>query len=193
MRLSDASRAALLNLARAALLERLATARSDAQPTPAEIAEDQSELLQPAGCFVSLHERDTHRLRGCVGRVNPQQPLWEAVRLTAGEVLEDPRFPDERVTRADVANLSIEVSVLSQPRLANAVEEFDPLNHGVYLIYGGRAGFFLPQVARETGWDREQLLGRLCTEKMGLPPDAWKQPEVKMWLFDVEVVGPEAV
>jgi AmmeMemoRadiSam system protein A len=191
MRLSPDSRVLLMNLARAALLDKLAT--HDTPPPGATAAADRPELAQPAGCFVSLHERGNHKLRGCVGRVNPQQSLVEAVRSAAADVLEDPRFDDERVTPSDVPKLEMEISVLSQPRLAKSVEEFEPLNHGVYLIRGSRAGFFLPQVARETGWDREQLLARLCTEKMGLPPDAWKNPETKMWLFDVEVVGPEAV
>jgi len=39
----------------------------------------------------------------------------------------------------------------------------------IYLTLNGRSGVFLPQVARETGWRRDQLLDRLCTEKDGLP------------------------
>jgi AmmeMemoRadiSam system protein A len=188
MDLSAANRAALMSLARAAL--RASFGADDAAlPEPP----DQPDLLQPAGCFVSLHERANHRLRGCVGRVNSRQALWDAVRATAVEVLQDPRFADDRVTAADLAKLQMEISVLLEPRLAQSPEEFQPLHHGVYLIYGGRAGFFLPQVARETGWSREQLLARLCTEKMGLPPDAWKLAEMKIWLFEVVIVGPECV
>jgi AMMECR1 domain-containing protein len=46
-------------------------------------------------------------------------------------------------------------------------------------------------VARETGWTREQLLSRLCVEKMGLPADAWKLPGAKLQVFTTSVVGPE--
>jgi hypothetical protein len=55
----------------------------------------------------------------------------------------------------------------------------------------GRTGCFLPQVARETGWIREQLLSRLCTEKMGLQPEAWKHPGAVLEIFSILVVGPE--
>jgi len=203
----------LLQIARAALLEKLsAGAGADPRATPPadpantaeapppllrslapDLAED-TELNVPAGCFVSLHERFSHRLRGCVGRIDPQSPLWEAVLQTAGDVLADPRFAGSAaVTIDEVAELVIEVSVLSAPRLAASAEDFRLVEEGVYLVVGKRAGFFLPQVARETGWTREQLLDRLCTEKLGLPADAWQQPGATLYAFEVEVVGPEPV
>jgi len=187
MPLSPASRVALLDLARGALLERLAT--DPARPTPPTDA----ELLQPAGCFVSLHERGSHRLRGCVGRIDSRQPLWEAVRHTAADVLNDPRFRDAPVTADDIPLLEIEVSVLSPPRQAATPLDFDPLRDGIYLVHEGKSGFFLPQVARQTGWTRQELLDRLCAEKLCLAADVWQKPEAKLMVFAVEVVGPEPV
>jgi AmmeMemoRadiSam system protein A len=211
--LSPAQRTLLLNIARAGLLDRLMTT----PPPPASpladegVAPDADEeqvraaspddhapttdpaLTSPAGCFVSLHEIDTHRLRGCVGRLDPEMPLWRVVRETAGDVLRDPRFTDMPVTAADVAILELEISVLSPPRLAAGPLDFDTLTDGIYLIHGSRSGFFLPQVARETGWSRQRLLSRLCEEKLGLPHDTWQKPEAKLFTFKVEVIGPEAV
>jgi AMMECR1 domain-containing protein len=115
------------------------------------------------------------------------------VRQTAVDVLHDPRFVTHPVTASDVNDLEIEVSVLSPPREAASVLDFDPLTEGIYLTSGGRAGFFLPQVARETGWTREQLLDRLCAEKLGLPQQTWRAGGVKLFTFDVEVIGPEPV
>ena len=192
MSLSPASRARLLNIARAALLEKV----TGEMPSQAREFPDESvsaELNVPAGCFVSLHEHRTHRLRGCVGRIDPQAPLAETVRKTAADVLHDPRFTTHPVTAGDVPELEIEVSVLSPPQEATSPLDFDLLNDGIYLTFGGRAGFFLPQVARETGWTREQLLDRLCTEKLDLPADAWRKPEAKLYTFKVEVIGPEIV
>jgi AmmeMemoRadiSam system protein A len=187
MPLSPASRVRLLEIARAALLEKL-TGES-----PIPVPATDSELSTPAGCFVSLHDHTTHRLRGCVGRLDPHAPLAETVRKTAGDVLHDPRFVKDPVRAGDVSDLEIEVSVLSPPREAKSPLEFDLLNDGIYLTFGGRSGFFLPQVARETGWTREQLLNRLCTEKLGLPAEAWRKPEAKLFTFKVEVIGPEVV
>ena len=56
---------------------------------------------------------------------------------------------------------------------------------------GGRTGCFLPQVARETGWTREQLLGRLCSEKMGLPAAFWMQAGAQLMTFTTLIIGPE--
>jgi AmmeMemoRadiSam system protein A len=209
--LTQAQRHRLLNLARGGLLARLAAApRSDAggagatevAAAAAAAAEDagvdadapiDAELTTPAGCFVSLHERVTHRLRGCVGRLDPEMPLWRVVRETAGDVLRDPRFTNAPVTADEIPSLEVEVSVLSPPRLAAGPLDFDPATEGIYLIYGSRSGFFLPQVARETGWSKQQLLNRLCDEKLGLPCDAWQKPDAKLFTFKVEVIGPEPV
>jgi AmmeMemoRadiSam system protein A len=189
MPLSPPSRSALLDAARASLLSRLNPAVASVPPPPEGIA----ELLQPAGCFVSLHERFSHRLRGCVGKLDPEQSLWQNVCATAADVLRDPRFIMMPVTMNEVPNLDIEISVLSPPTQANSPLDFELLDDGIYLMHGSRAGFFLPQVARETGWTREQLLNRLCTEKLGLPADTWQKPEARLYTFKVEVIGPEPV
>ncbi|MDQ3439344.1 MAG: AmmeMemoRadiSam system protein A, partial [Planctomycetota bacterium] len=164
MDLSHGSRSELLNIARSALRAAV-EGREVVLPPPTA-----PDLVQPAGCFVSLHERDTHRLRGCIGRLEASGPLWQVVRETAANVLDDPRFIDQRVTVADLPTLEIEVSIISPLVRAASSTSFDLLNDGVYLICGERTGCFLPQVARETGWTREQLLDRLCTEKLGVDP-----------------------
>src|SRR5687768_11857083 len=139
--LSPASRAALLDLSRAALRARLEPGSVEALPA---IEPALAELLLPAGCFVTLHERRTHRLRGCVGRLDPEKALWQSVYFTAADVLNDPRFVTDPVTAAEQAQLEIEISVLSPPRAAASPLDFDPLEDGIYLVLGERAGFFLP-------------------------------------------------
>jgi AmmeMemoRadiSam system protein A len=149
------------------------------------------DLMTPGGCFVSLHELRTHRLRGCVGRMDASQPLWLSVCNSAVGVLDDPRFHEEPVRLAELPTLEIEISVLSPMRPAPTPLDFDPQEQGIYLIHGKRSGCFLPQVARETGWNREQLLTRLCVEKMGLSPDAWREPVARLMVFSTVVIGPE--
>jgi AmmeMemoRadiSam system protein A len=206
--LSQAQRVFLLNLARAALLEKLRSTDGATEVTVATrdaatgkgAEADKSDaptsdpvLIASAGCFVSLHEKDTHRLRGCVGRLDPELPLWRVVRETAADVLRDPRFTDMPVTAGDVTFLELEISVLSPPRLAASPLDFEPFTDGIYLIHGSRCGFFLPQVARDTRWSKQQLLNRLCEEKLSLPYDTWRKAEAKLFTFKVEVIGPEAV
>jgi len=148
-------------------------------------------LLMPAGCFVTLHEIGTHRLRGCIGRLQTTDPLIKTVHETAQSACQDPRFRMNPVTMAELPRLDLEISILTPLQPARNVLDFDPLQDGIYLMCRGRSGTFLPQVARETGWDREQLLTRLCADKMGLPPDAWKDPQAQLLKYQVTVIGPE--
>ena len=150
-------------------------------------------LLNPAGCFVSLHTLGQHRLRGCVGKVEATGPLWEAVATTAANVLRDPRFGRDRVALDELPGLDLELSILSPLRPAAHPLDFDPRVHGIYLTCIGRSGLFLPQVGRETGWTREQLLNRLCSEKLGLPPTYWMQAGAQLQTFTTLIIGPEAV
>jgi len=183
MPLSERLQQEILNLSRAYI--RRALGLNDIIPTAQE-----PEIRQPAGCFVSLHSLHGHRLRGCVGRIDASQPLIVALESASKSVLEDPRFARAPVTVEELAWLEIEVSVLSPPRPAPSPLDFE-LTEGIYLTYGSRSGCFLPQVAQETGWSREQLLDRLCTEKMGLPAPTWRQPQAVLHKFSVDVIGPE--
>jgi len=156
-------------------------------PTPPNDA----ALQLHAGCFVTLHGAMTHQLRGCIGQLRGEEPLVATVGEMAKEALHDPRFVDEPVTLEELPELEVELTVLSPLEEAKNPLDFDLLKHGIYLTYRGRGGCFLPQVARETGWDREALLARLCMEKMGLPPETWRERGAKMLRFSATILGPE--
>jgi AmmeMemoRadiSam system protein A len=174
----------LLHAARTAMVESLRGNRIAIPQTTDPV------LNMPAGCFVTLHERGTHRLRGCIGRIQSADPLLKSIYETACSTLEDPRFVQNRVTLDELPRLDLEISILSPLQEAAHPLDFDPPNEGIYLLCAGRAGTFLPQVARETGWTREQLLARLCTEKMGLAPEAWRDPQAKLLKYAVFLIGP---
>jgi AmmeMemoRadiSam system protein A len=190
MVLSPDQKRLLLDAARETIQRTLREPRPPPPPPPLPRCCDPG-LLRPGGCFVGLHERGTHRLRGCVGRVESSRPLWSALHYAAGGVLEDPRFRHDPVRRNDLPRLDIEISVLSPMRPAASPLDFDPQLEGVYLIHAGRSGCFLPQVARETGWGREQLLSRLCTEKLGVAAGAWRDPGARLLVFTTLLIGPE--
>lgn len=184
VQLSDQQQSSLLKMACQSIREALADGGKNAP------ACDDPMLRQPAGCFVSLHVLADHRLRGCVGRIEAEHALWDVVWATAGNALRDPRFQTNPVTIGELPSLSIELSVLSPLRPASHPLDFEPQTHGIYLMCAGRSGCFLPQVGRQTGWSREQLLGRLCTEKMGLPSTFWMNSGALLQTFTALVVGP---
>ncbi|MCY2951848.1 MAG: AmmeMemoRadiSam system protein A [Planctomycetota bacterium] len=187
MEISAAHRQILLNAARASI-EGALRGRPPGMVMPVP---DDPVLSMAAGCFVTLHDRSSRRLRGCIGRLESRDPLLKSINETACSVLQDPRFRSHPVTVEEMVRLDLEISVLSPLREAANVLDFDPPTEGIYLMCDGRVGTFLPQVARETGWSREQLLTRLCTEKMGLSATAWQEGGVKLLKYSVVVIGPE--
>jgi AmmeMemoRadiSam system protein A len=142
------------------------------------------------GCFVSLHRRDNHALRGCIGLLDTGKPFIHSLTNAAEAVIADPRFLGRPVTRFELPELTIEITILGPLRKAKTPLDFDLMTDGIHLTYRGRSGLFLPQVGRETGWTREQLLGRLCTEKLGVPELSWKDAGAELQTFSAEVIGP---
>jgi AmmeMemoRadiSam system protein A len=143
-----------------------------------------AELDAPRGAFVTLHKQGM--LRGCIGRMKADIPLIEVVRdMAIAAAFEDPRFPPLDIREFD--SIDIEISVLS-PFEPCKPEEVIPGEHGVYIIKGYRSGVFLPQVAPEQGWDRQQLLENLC-RKAGLEQGAYLSAESKLFSFAACVFG----
>lgn len=136
------------------------------------------------GAFVTLKKNG--ELRGCIGNIIGVAPLNITVRnMAISASTEDPRFSP--VTIDELASLEMEISVLSKPQTVINPEEIQPGVHGVIVQRGGRSGVFLPQVATEWGWNREQLLSNLCSHKAGLPADAWKDPQTRLQIFTAQV------
>jgi AmmeMemoRadiSam system protein A len=189
MELGDSIQQAILNAATKIVVSRL---RGMGTPIDLNLPDDPS-LLQPAGCFVSLHRTDNHALRGCIGVLENPRPLREILVNASESVLNDPRFSAQPVTAMELEQLDIEVSVMGPLTPVPSPLHFEPKLHGICLNVAGRSGLFLPQVARETGWDREQLLARLCYEKLGLAPLAWKHPSAQMRTFTAIVIGPKPI
>jgi MEMO1 family protein len=166
----------LLTFARESL-RRIVT--SDTLPLPRGL---DARLWQRQGVFVTLKKRGA--LRGCIGRIPPQAPLAPLVGAMAfSAALEDPRF--QPVTAAEVADLTIEISVLTPPKKIAHAAEIVVGRDGVLLKKGLRAAVYLPQVATEQGWGRETMLDRLC-EKAGLDAGCWRQG-AELAVFQAEV------
>ncbi|MBA7630289.1 hypothetical protein ES703_37810 [subsurface metagenome] len=149
---------------------------------------DDPELNAPCGCFVTLKNKG--RLRGCIGQFTSESPLIELVaEMAKASATGDPRFFADRITPAELEKLDIEISVLSPLQRAD-----DPLSlrlgvDGIYIKKGPASGCFLPQVATETGWSKEEFLSTCCAHKAGLEADAWKDPDTKVYLFTADVFG----
>lgn len=154
------------------------------------VKEDDARLKKIEGAFVTLHKQG--ELRGCIGNIIGQQPLYLTVRdMAIAASSKDPRFSP--VTSEELADIDIEISVLSKPRRAKSLDEIQMGVHGVIVRRGWNQGVFLPQVATETGWDRETFLSYLCQHKAGLPADAWKDPKTELDIFTAEVFSEQEI
>jgi AmmeMemoRadiSam system protein B/AmmeMemoRadiSam system protein A len=163
----------LLALARATLRSHLVHDASLAHWFASTAPGDVHRAL--AGAFVTLNNvgeraRREGRLRACMGVIEAEQPLLEAVVRAATSAVYDPRFP--RVQASELGELELEVSVLSPCREVPGPEAIRVGEHGVVLSKGGRRAVYLPQVAPEQGWDRDTMLDHLA-RKAGLPTDGW--------------------
>ena len=137
---------------------------------------------QRRGVFVTLHV--SKRLRGCIGVVEPEEPLGDTVvRCAAGAALQDSRFPAVRPD--ELSDLQIEISLLSPP-LPIRLEEIEIGRHGLLISRGRQRGLLLPQVAVEHHLNVEQFLGETC-RKAQLPLEAWRETEASVLAFTCDI------
>lgn len=175
-----AERVRLLQFVREALERDLAGAELPAPPPFPRLAETGS-------CFVTLKEAG--ELRGCIGNIEAFEPLGEnLLRNAINASQSDPRFPP--LEAEELPFILIELSILTPASPIASAEEFRIGQDGIILRLGGRGAVFLPQVAPEQHWDRETTL-RYLSHKAGLPEDAWRRPEARLFTFQAEVFGEE--
>ena len=137
-----------------------------------------SILNYKCGAFVSLHKQG--RLRGCIGHFGEDMPLHQIVaEMARAAAFEDPRFLP--VTRDELNDLDIEISVLTPMRRIQSLDEFQLHKHGIYIRKGYRSGTFLPQVADEVNWTKEEFVGHCSQDKAGLGWDGWRDAELYVY------------
>jgi AmmeMemoRadiSam system protein A len=162
--LTPSDRKALLSMARETIDRFLTTKTAPLARNPSP------DLEQTRGMFVTLTKHG--QLRGCIGEITAEKPLYQLVGSVAlKSALEDPRFPQLR--REELKDIEIEISVLTPAALVAGADDIVVGRDGVILKKNGRSAVFLPQVATEQGWGRDQMLDQLCM-KAGLPAGSWK-------------------
>ena len=182
-KLTAEERETLLRLAREALREGVS-----GHPLPALKPDSLSPALRADGAsFVTLTIGG--QLRGCIGALEPYQPLAQDVREhVIAAALEDPRFPP--VSPQEVDRIEIEISRLTFPQDLSYKDPQDLLSRlrphldGVTLRDGFRRATFLPQVWEKIP-DKEEFLDNLCY-KMGEAPDTWRRKHLDVQVYQVE-------
>ena len=136
------------------------------------------------GVFVTLRLRDG-TLRGCLGRVEEPLTLADGLRaMTVAAASRDPRFPP--VAPDELADLRIEISVLSVPEPLPGPRDLELGRDGLIIAHGDATGLLLPQVAAEQGWTGERFL-QAVSRKAGLPENAWTWTDSTLRRFTAQV------
>ncbi|MDP7035218.1 MAG: AmmeMemoRadiSam system protein A [Planctomycetota bacterium] len=149
-------------------------------PTP-DLPEPSPTLQHLWGAFVTLRERSSNELRGCIGRMTSDLPLWATVeKLVLQSAREDPRF--EPVNPKEVDKLRIDVSILSALLPIDSPNEMIIGLHGIQIENGGHRAVFLPQVPLDMGWNREETLRQAC-RKAEIDETAIHAPDTRFWIF----------
>lgn len=182
-KLSEEEKRTLLHIAR----ESLERGVKGENLTPLEL-ETMPPLLRAQGAsFVTLTIRGN--LRGCIGALEPYQPLALDVREHAlSAALDDPRFPPVKPKELD--QIEIEVSRLTVPERLEYKDAEDllaklrPHVDGVIVRDGFHRATFLPQVWDKIP-DKAGFLDNLCY-KMGASQNLWRHKHLEVLVYQVE-------
>jgi len=182
--LNHEEKQALLKIARETLVAYLEKdEKKDFEPAS-------KKLKEPGAAFVTLKSHG--QLRGCIGYMEPIEPLWEMIRNRAIDAAtHDTRF--RPVTKGELKDIHIEISVLS-PRVPvkDPLKEIKIGRDGVWLELGHNRGVFLPQVPVEQNWTTvEEYLDHLCRKAHVYQRGCWKSEEARIMRFTALVFGEE--
>jgi len=182
LELTEQDKEQLLALARKTIVSALRTRRV---PQESELGVTISDAMKcPRAAFVTLKKHS--QLRGCIGDIFPQRPLYKSViRNAINACVNDRRFLP--VTEEECNDITIEISALTAPEPVASADKIRIGTDGVVLSKDGHSAVFLPQVAPEQGWDVNQMLTRLSL-KAQLPADAWKEG-ASFLVFQADVFG----
>ncbi len=182
LELTEDDKKQLLALANKTIIYALRTRRV---PQASELGVSISDAMKcPRAAFVTLKKHS--QLRGCIGDIFPQRPLYKSViRNAINACVNDRRFLP--VTEEECNDITIEISALTAPEPVASSNEIRIGIDGVVLSKDGHSAIYLPQVAPEYGWDVNQMLTQLSL-KAQLPADAWKEG-ASFLVFQADVFG----
>ncbi len=148
------------------------------------------DLLEKKGIFCTLSTYPDNRLRGCIGLIEPDKSLIDAVLEASCSATQDPRFLP--LKEEELSKIVIELTILTEMQKILVYEPRDYLKEikigedGLCLKYHYDCGVFLPQVPVEQKWDVKTYLSELC-KKAGLQEDAWIMKPVKLYKFQAQI------
>lgn len=135
-------------------------------------------LMEPLGAFVTLYL--DKKLKGCIGEFEPHKPLYEVIiDMAIAASRYDKRF--EPLRSEELENSSLEISVLTPRKAIESLEEIELGRDGIYIEYGQKSGTYLPHVAMQMQWSKEEFVQSCCLEKAGLTLEECKSAKISIY------------
>ncbi|MDD5022770.1 MAG: AmmeMemoRadiSam system protein A [Candidatus ainarchaeum sp.] len=145
------------------------------------------KLLQDGACFVSIHEKESNELRGCMGMLEASRPLInDVIQNAVAAANEDPRFYPLRFD--ELNKIKISISILTKPEkleimdYKELLDKLEPKRHGLIIKKGWNRATFLPVVWEQLP-EKEEFLGNLCL-KAGLNEDEWMKEGMEFFIYE---------
>jgi AmmeMemoRadiSam system protein A len=103
--------------------------------------------------------------------------LYKVVQeMALSSAFQDTRFSPVKLS--EMKDIEVEISVLTPLKRISSIDEFELGKQGIYMIKGRSSGTFLPQVAAETNWTKEEFLGHCAQDKAGIGWNGWKDADL---------------
>lgn len=142
-------------------------------------------MYKKQGAFTTLYGPNKI-LRGCVGRIESNEPLYKLIpTVTKDAAQKDSRFSP--LKKNMIQDTKIHLSILSNPKKINSYKEITIGKDGVILELDNTSAIFLPEVALEQKWTKEELLNNL-SQKAGLAKDAWFSKQTVFKTFNTVLI-----
>jgi len=139
------------------------------------------KLHKNLGAFVTLYKDGN--LRGCIGRFEPNQSLYDVViDMAIASAQNDTRF--NVVTADELESIKIEISVLTPRKKIDSIDEIEIGRDGIYIQKGSKNGTYLPHVAPQMNWNVKQFVDSCAKEKAGIMFNNYNELE----LFTYEAI-----
>lgn len=176
-RLSEFDKKSLLKLARQSI-ENYFKVDSEKIPTHLLYPVISPTIQQALGAFVTLNSKNGD-LRGCIGQILTNQPLYQTVsEMALAAAFHDTRFAP--LKKEELDNIVIDITILTAPRKVISYKDIQIGRDGIILKKvdaGGQvvaSAVFLPQVPGQFGWDLATTLEHL-SQKAGIGKDDWQR------------------
>ena len=188
MKLTQKEKKTLLSIARQTLEEHFQGKRLELTSIESKY-KISAPLKEKTGVFVTL--RKNGDLRGCIGTLIGEEPVYEGVRNNVLKAaFQDPRFSP--LKSSELKKIDMEISVMTPLQKIADYKKIKLGTDGVIIKKGYYQSVFLPQVATETGWGLDMFLSRLCM-KAGLSPGAYKEEGMDFYIFQALVFDEKEV